>query len=474
MSTLRVDTLQTTDGSFSIDVNQIGSGGGGTTDNARVYKVRQFDDLANLIPNAEGDTAIVAYRRGATGRHSELGGGKFVALTGSATADSGTIINSTGFYWKRIGFTEVTPQMFNATVDGVANDGPAIRAALAYAQTNGIPLYMPAGNYLMSTGTLTATTYGTVIEGDGIGRTNLYVSSTLTAFTVNPSVNNTVIRNMTIQSVGLTRTVGTRAVYANGGNLSTGSIGFLELQGLQIVGFYDAFNLQYCQLGKIRDCTCELNQNGYYSKLSINMRVYNNKFNNNYGRGIFLDGDSASVSFSAGTLCSNNEIVNNGVSASPQITVQYNEHFTLSNNMIDVPASTATHNVHVIGTARGTISSNWIGSSIQQGVRLENAQAVMVQGNNIVSCAAEGLVNLGSSTGNIINGNVFENNTSTDILLGGTGTGSVISNNVCASPTPTNSIAESSSSLSNLIVGNIYKKGFVSGASTTIANNKQV
>lgn len=452
-----------------------GGGGGTDLDTSKAYKLQYYANLSTLVPNAAGDLCVVALRiNGSASTASKQGGGIFRAVAGTATADGGTIVQSTGFYWERVGYTEITPQMFAAAVDGSTDDGIAIRTAYAVAVSKGMPLYLPAGSYYMASGTITIGADNQKIRGDGIGKTWLYTASTLTAFTVSSAINNTVIEDMSIQSVGLTRTSGTRGVYANGGNLSTGSIGFLHLRRLQVVGFYDACNLQYCQLGTVEGCTFELNQNGYYSKLSINQRVFGNKMNNNYGRGLFLDGDSGSVSLSAGTLCSNNEIVNNGTSASPQVTVQYNEHFTLSNNMIDVPDSSSTYNVHVVGTARGTISSNWIGSSISQGVRLENTQAVMVQANNIVSCGAEGFVSVGTSTGNILSGNVFENNTGTDILLAGTGTGSVISNNICASTTPTNSIAETSASLSNLIVGNVYKKGFVTGSSTTISANKAI
>lgn len=475
MSTLRVDTLETTDGSFTVAVEDILSSSTVIIDDTKAYKVLTFAELADLVPSAEGDVAVVAYRHDTLRtKHSALGGGVFVAVSGTATEDSGTIVQSTGFYWKRVQFTSVTPQMFGAVVDGSTDDGDIIRLALTYAQTNNVPLYLPAGSYLVGTGTLTVSVANTRIYGDGMDRTNLYTTAGLTAFTISPAINGTHIHDMLIQSVGTSRTSGSRGVYANGVVLSTGSIGFLDLERLHVVGYYDAFNLQYCQLGKVHGCIAELNVNAYYSKLSINMRVFNNKFNNNYGRGIYLNGDSSSVSFSAGTLCSNNEIVLNGISSTPQVSVEYNEHFTLSNNMIDVPNASSTYNVHVVGSARGTISSCWIGASASQGVRLESSQSIMVTSNNVVSCTSEGIVTLGTSAHNVISSNVLESNGSYDILLAGSGLGQNVIGNNCFSSTSGVSIQEASASLSNLITSNLCEGTISTGSSTTIANNKTI
>ena len=424
----------------------------------RTYKVMLFDSLATLVPNAAGDIAEVAYRvSGEAALARPRGGGKFVAVAGSTTNDNGTLINSTGFYWKRIEFSEVTPQMFGAIVDGSTDNGVAIRTAVAYGLAAGIPTYLPTGNYVMLTGTITLGN-DQYIYGDGPGQTVLNTAAALTAFTIKASSNNTRIKGMSIYSTGTSRTNGTYGIYSNAGSLATG-IGYLDIDDVDIIGYAIGVYWGYNQLGRIRNSSVGFCGYGLYSNLSINMRIDGNRFNNNYNVTISITGGSAAnTSYSAGILISNNEIVNGGYSGAQSILIQYTEHFTLSNNMIDAPQSAATHAVHLIGVARGTISSNWIGAHPSEGVRLENCQAVMVNANNILSHGAEGVAMLGTTTGCIINANIFEANTGTDILAGGTSSLNTFTNNQCRSSTASYSYAESASGMNNIVTGNMFNQ----------------
>lgn len=480
MSTLRVDTLQTTDGSFSINVSDIGSGGSiddvltrfaQQDGNSLVGTVPDFTALRALVPSSEG---LVVKLQQRLSTKPNIGGGYFISVLSSGTDDGGIIAAGTGYYWKRIDFKAVTPQMYGAPQTSGQNDGPQLRAALLYAQTNGIPMYIPAGEYYMTTGTLTINTGRTVIYGDGQGKSNINVSSTLTGFTVSPGVNTTTIRDLSLFSVGTTRTARTRGIYANGGNLSTGSIGYLDIHNVEVVGFADAVNLQYCQLGHIKGCQFVSNSNGYYSKLSVNQRISDTKVILSYGNAVFLDGDSSSVSFSAGTLINNCEFVNSGVNAASTILIQYNEHFTINNCMIDVGASTAQNGIHVIGTSRGTISSCWIGAHPQSGVRLENCLSIMVEGNNILAHVLYGVALLGSTTNCIVSGNCLEANGGFDLLSGGTASLNSFTGNICRSTTASYSFNETASGMNNVVTSNLFNQPSNYDITNTVfANNKQ-
>ena len=72
-----------------------------------------------------------------------------------------------------------------AVGDGVTDDTEAIQAALHYAEDNGLPLYIPAGNYLVSK---TISTYTRDTEADKQSKTiNIFGSGMSTVFTTAPN-----------------------------------------------------------------------------------------------------------------------------------------------------------------------------------------------------------------------------------------------------------------------------------------------
>lgn len=134
MSTLRVKTLANLDNSFSINVEDIYSESAAT--------VGSWIELRNKVPDAAGQrVTLTGWNSG-----SQNGGGIFVAVLVSGTDDGGTIASNGGsYYWRRVGVTEVTPQMFGATSSGTTSDLAAFQAMAL----SGYPVFIPAGSYFI-------------------------------------------------------------------------------------------------------------------------------------------------------------------------------------------------------------------------------------------------------------------------------------------------------------------------------------
>lgn len=66
-----------------------------------------------------------------------VGGGDFIAISGSVTNDYGTKINSatSGIYWQRTNYVALTVEMFGAVGNGITNDSLAIQNAITAAET---------------------------------------------------------------------------------------------------------------------------------------------------------------------------------------------------------------------------------------------------------------------------------------------------------------------------------------------------
>lgn len=114
------------------------------------YGVNSFDDLRNRRPNFDGEKVnLKGYYAGGTS-----GGGEFIGRLGTATDDGGTVAAGNGFYWERFVNDFVTPQMFGAKLDSVADDAIYVQLAINYI-TSKLPkvltLFFPAGNYFFST-----------------------------------------------------------------------------------------------------------------------------------------------------------------------------------------------------------------------------------------------------------------------------------------------------------------------------------
>lgn len=166
MSTLRVDTLQTTDGSFSIDVDEIGTSNSGRT-------VTSFAALRLTEPTGAGETiTLTGWNAG-----SQLGGGQFYADTTVGTDDGGLVaaVPSGLFCWRRKGMSFVTPEMFGALGNGVSDDTAKITSAIK----TGYDVVLGPKSYVISAACGdTSSQQGQKVRGQGAGKTIILLTTT--------------------------------------------------------------------------------------------------------------------------------------------------------------------------------------------------------------------------------------------------------------------------------------------------------
>lgn len=114
-----------------------------------IVKVNSFTDLRNFKPWYDGQVVeLVGYYSG-----SFLGGGRFVARLNTGTDDSGTVAAGSGYYWQRIGLSYVSPEMFGAKSDGVADDSAAILQSLVVAKVMKLPVVLQPRVYIYNSST---------------------------------------------------------------------------------------------------------------------------------------------------------------------------------------------------------------------------------------------------------------------------------------------------------------------------------
>lgn len=124
--------------------------------------------------------ATAAYVAGRTDDQDGAAGNFAVdeADTTSADNDGTIIVDANGRRWKRQYSEQVNAKWFGAKGDGVADDRPAIVAALAL----GLPVYLPEGIYLI--GAMITLQDGSSIIGDGITKTSIRHSGAFDFFTM--------------------------------------------------------------------------------------------------------------------------------------------------------------------------------------------------------------------------------------------------------------------------------------------------
>lgn len=128
-----------------------------------IGQVASYAALKNIIPDNAGQRILLAsyYANGTTG------GGEFVAVSGTATDDGGTICVPTGsttWYWKRVSLSDFNVSWFGAVGDSSTDNTTAIQNAMNAASSYGIAtvrfpastgffkcgtIYVPAGVTLM-------------------------------------------------------------------------------------------------------------------------------------------------------------------------------------------------------------------------------------------------------------------------------------------------------------------------------------
>lgn len=172
MSTLRVNTLATLDNSFSISVEDLAASGNSIT------LISTYDELKSTVPTADNQVVFVREYNSGT----NIGGGSFISVSGTATDNGGTICvptGSTSFYWQRaIGPQQVTPEMFGVVygdTDYATTNVTKINSMLA----SGLPVLLSDQDYYFN-GRILSALNATVILGMGMGVTNLHWISSST------------------------------------------------------------------------------------------------------------------------------------------------------------------------------------------------------------------------------------------------------------------------------------------------------
>lgn len=182
MSTLRTDTLQTTDNAFTFQVSELanftrlaintGPDQGASLigyDSTNLYEYLKAS-VEKLVTNVAALRAVdkTVNTKVMTSGYYTAGDGGFAAYyydpADTTTADDGggVIVATDGGRWKLINKSLVTVRMFGARGDGVTNDTTAFTNALAYSQKVVVP-YTSSG-YLISTVTLGT---GKTLQGEG-------------------------------------------------------------------------------------------------------------------------------------------------------------------------------------------------------------------------------------------------------------------------------------------------------------------
>lgn len=177
MSTLRTDTLQTTDSSFSIDVSDLVTG--------RTLLVTNIFALKSL---PSGRAQVVK----TTGYYSKGDGGdgtyRYDPLDTTAGDDFLTIqpFDGIGRYKLEVVGPVSVKQAGAGTVAGVDSSSDFQRALNGVSATGSPELYVPAGTYRLLTG-LTCAGKPLTLRGAGIGKSKLVYEGTGVALSVTPS-----------------------------------------------------------------------------------------------------------------------------------------------------------------------------------------------------------------------------------------------------------------------------------------------
>lgn len=193
MSTLRVDTLQSIDSTFTINIKDLLEGGDATVlaedlanvaDPAKgsaivgrsVQSVANITALRALLKTAKSTVAVLAgyYTVGDAG-----GGGTYVLDPADTTSvdNGGTIIVATdGGRWKLQTKGEVNVRQFGAKGDGVTDDRAAIQSAIDTFASNGGRIFVPDGVFAIGGAGVVlrnevANFNGQVLYGAGMGST---------------------------------------------------------------------------------------------------------------------------------------------------------------------------------------------------------------------------------------------------------------------------------------------------------------
>lgn len=213
MSTLRVDTLQSLDSAFTIDVEDIISA---------VSKVNPVISIAALraLTNPQ-TTQLIDYYGDWDVRAdpTPLGGGMFDWDPDSLVADNGgTIIKlntiATGRMVRRIAGAPTNPHWFGALGDNVHDDYAALQASINWAQDNGGAWHLPASKQHYYSSQALVQTKRLTASGDGRYQSVIESSSPSDGWLVTPPFAGASNTGYIFQDFGIVPRVANAGTYA--------------------------------------------------------------------------------------------------------------------------------------------------------------------------------------------------------------------------------------------------------------------
>ena len=269
-------------------------------------------------------------------------------------------------------------------------------------------------------------------KGEGRDVPAITCDGSFSPFTVAAGTNGVIFDGLQILASGAPKTAGTAGIKAVATSLVAG-IGYLEVRNCNINGFEFGMWGEFCQFLQVSNSRLWANKYGYYTRRCVNSTIDQTIMESNTLWGCFIDGDSGAVSESCGTLLSLCDIVGNGSAGGGtdggNFLIQYNEHFSLENCMIDVPSVGSKFNVRAIGVSRGNIGGgSWIGASRGSGIYFTGCDSITIGHCNVLSSLGYG-IELETTSNCVINGPICESNGAEDIIIygaAGVGTNNVI------------------------------------------------
>lgn len=392
--------------------------------------------------------------------------------TAAPTPDVVTKTTPSGLIFERVGTIRlgepgaIDPERYGIEWGSTADQSSRLATVIAAAEEGAIlPLKGPI--HLSS---LVNITKRLRLLGFGNDR-SLVTTNGNTAFTLAAGVNYVQMGDFRIAALTAPKIAGTYGLRTLSTSLAGGN-GYLKLWNLDICGFDHGVSLEYCQLAELRGLHLWSNRRGYYSHRCVNMTLAQIISEINTVSGFTINGDSGSVTQSAGTLVSQCTAVNNGANGGTNITVAYNEYTNIHNCMIDVPASGSARNLEIIGCSRGSVIGNWIGASKGEGILATNSDMFKIAHNDILTSQSYGIALQTTHRFNISNNTLYQNQNS-DILLYGGSAGprnNLIIGNQLLSTANANSVVVVGA-YSTRVINNIVEGGLVlDGADTSSGN----
>lgn len=253
--------------------------------------------LTSADPITIGTTALTWSQNLSAGFLATLAASGGAALVGFISPLSGAVARTVSSKLRDV----VSAKDFGVVGDGIADDTTALNAWLAACYSNSVAGYLPAGNYGVTSLTVTATgnrlNQSMTIFGDGRYATRLtklsgsspLLTVTASAPTIAPNDLNLLIKDMALFG---------SAKGSHG--LALTSIDSFTLERLMITGFDTGLPLTSSLIGAIRDCYVTDNNNGIITRQTgasaycNNILIEGGRINYNSTRGVDI-GQGSSI-----------------------------------------------------------------------------------------------------------------------------------------------------------------------------------